>query len=186
MILFDEIFILFLLLFFISCGMGDVLTYLLFFFLLNKQDRDESASLSSGIVDMGGGAILHYTFFCLFSFFAISLNFVIKKIFEKYSVSCPEAYSIFLIPFHVASDIGSFGLGFGFLVFLSKNFVPFVEKRRLMDEVLLFLGVAGISILGFHAVLFGFGKLGRVPYNVSGMKIYSSVQEEGECASMAP
>jgi len=26
---------------------------------------------------------------------------------------------------------------------------------------------------------------GRVPYNVSGMKIYSSVQEEGDCASMA-
>ena len=27
---------------------------------------------------------------------------------------------------------------------------------------------------------------GRVPYRVSGMKIYSSVQEEGDCASMAP
>ena len=26
---------------------------------------------------------------------------------------------------------------------------------------------------------------GRVPYIVSGMKIYSSVQEEGDCASMA-
>ena len=26
---------------------------------------------------------------------------------------------------------------------------------------------------------------GRVPYRVSGMKIYSSVQEEGDCASMA-
>ncbi len=26
---------------------------------------------------------------------------------------------------------------------------------------------------------------GRVPYLVSGMKIYSSVQEEGDCASMA-
>ena len=109
---------------------------------------------------MGGGAILHYTFFCLFSFFAISLNFVIKEIFEKYWVSCPEAYSIFLIPFQVASDIGSFGLGFGFLVFLSKKFVPFVEKRHLMDEVLLILGVAGISILGLHAVLFAFGNLG--------------------------
>ena len=109
---------------------------------------------------MGGGAILHYTFFCLFSFFAISLNFVIKEIFEKYWVSCPEAYSIFLIPFQVASDIGSFGLGFGFLVFLSKKFVPFVEKRHLMDEVMLILFVAGISILGLHAVLFAFGNLG--------------------------
>ncbi len=27
---------------------------------------------------------------------------------------------------------------------------------------------------------------GRAPYNVSGMKIHSSVQEEGDCASMAP
>ena len=96
------------------------------------------------------------------SFFAISLNFVIKEIFEKYSVSCPEAYSIFLIPFQVARDIGSFGLGFGFIVFLSKTFVPFVEKRRLMDEVLLILGVAGISILGLHAVLLAFGNLGGV------------------------
>ncbi len=26
---------------------------------------------------------------------------------------------------------------------------------------------------------------GRVPYLVSGMKIYSSVQEQGDCASMA-
>ena len=26
---------------------------------------------------------------------------------------------------------------------------------------------------------------GRVPYRVSGMKIYSSAQEEGDCASMA-
>jgi hypothetical protein len=26
---------------------------------------------------------------------------------------------------------------------------------------------------------------GRVPYNVSGLKIYSSVQKEGDCASMA-
>jgi hypothetical protein len=111
---------------------------------------------------MGGGAILHYTFFCHFSFFTISLNFVIKEIFEKYWVSCPEAYSIFLIPFQVASDIGSFGLGFGFLLFLSKKFVPFVEKRRLMDEVLLILGVAGLSILGLHAELFRFGKSGGV------------------------
>ena len=102
------------------------------------------------------------SFFCLFSFFAISLNFVIKEIFEKYSVSCPEAYSIFLIPFQVASDIGSFGLGFGFLLFLSKKFVPFVEKRRLMDEVLLILRVAGFSFLGLHAVLLAFGKLGGV------------------------
>ena len=110
----------------------------------------------------GGRAILHYTFFCLFSFFVISLNFVIKEIFETYWVSCSEAYSIFLIPFQLASDIGSFGLGFGFLVFLSKKFVPFVEKRRLMDEVLLIHGVAGISILGLHAVLLAFGNLGGV------------------------
>ena len=27
---------------------------------------------------------------------------------------------------------------------------------------------------------------GRVPYSVSGMKIYSSVQEQGDCAIMAP
>jgi hypothetical protein len=27
---------------------------------------------------------------------------------------------------------------------------------------------------------------GRVPYLVSGMKIYSSVQEQGDCASIAP
>ena len=111
---------------------------------------------------MGGGAILHFKFFCLFSFFAISLNFVIKEIFEEYWVSCQEAYSIFLIPFQFASDIGSFGLGFGLLVFLSKKFVPFVEKRNLMAEVLLILGVAGFSILGLYAVLFAFGALGGV------------------------
>ena len=36
--------------------------------------------------------------------------------------------------------------------------------------------VAGSSALSYC--------LGRVPYVVSGMKIYSSVQEEGDCASM--
>ena len=37
--------------------------------------------------------------------------------------------------------------------------------------------VAGSSALSYCK--------GRVPYLVSGMKIYSSVQEEGDCASMA-
>ena len=38
--------------------------------------------------------------------------------------------------------------------------------------------VAGLSTLSYYK--------GRVLYFVSGMKIYSSVQEEGDCASMAP
>ena len=37
--------------------------------------------------------------------------------------------------------------------------------------------VAGSSALSYCK--------GRVPYLVSGMKIYSSVQEQGDCASMA-
>ena len=37
--------------------------------------------------------------------------------------------------------------------------------------------VAGSSALSYCK--------GRVPYNVSGMKIYPSVQEQGDCASMA-
>ena len=37
--------------------------------------------------------------------------------------------------------------------------------------------VAGSSALSYCK--------GRVPYSVSGMKIYSSVQEQGDCASIA-
>ena len=124
-------------------------------------DREETSSLLSRFLDMGGGVNINFQLFSCFAFFAILSNFLLKESIST-GLPCPDGTAIFLLPTQIVADISSYGLGIFIILKLSK-FVRYLKDRGYIEIWLLEVGflVAGVLLIFLHGYLYGTGILGE-------------------------
>ena len=122
------------------------------------QDSEETSSLLSHFLDMGGGVNINFKVFSSFAFFFILFNFLLEEIHA--SGKCPSVSAVFLLPLQIIADISSYGLGI-FLILILSKLIPYLDERGIKVWLLeLCFTIAGALLLILHGILFVFALLG--------------------------